>query len=185
MPQSTVTGRTRVGPRAILPRQRYEYREKDRRRMAATTNYPTLRLRQGRDYAVQAGHPWLFSGAFEQLPADLPAGSVADVVANSGEWVARGHLNAKNSLAFRVLTRDAEEAIDEDFYVRRIKRAHAAAGAACHRPERLSRDQCRGRLSAGPDRGSLRPLAGGAVPHGGRRAPAPDDPRGAAARAGA
>lgn len=91
--------------------------------MAAPTKYPTLRLRPGRDYAVQAGHPWLFSGAFEQLPADLPAGSVADVVANSGEWVARGHLNAKNSLAFRVLTRDVEEAIDEDFYVRRVERA--------------------------------------------------------------
>src|SRR5579862_7813793 len=86
-----------------------------RRRMAATPNYPTLRLRQGRDYAVLAGHPWLFSGAFEQLPADLPAGSVVDVVANSGEWVARGHLNAKNSLAFRALTRDAEEPIDVDF----------------------------------------------------------------------
>jgi 23S rRNA (cytosine1962-C5)-methyltransferase len=89
----------------------------------APFDYPVLRLRPGREFAAQTGHPWLFSGAFEKLPDDLPPGSVADVTTNSGEWVARGHLNAKNGLAFRVLTREAADAIDEDFYLQRIQRA--------------------------------------------------------------
>src|SRR5579883_2233108 len=85
--------------------------------------YPALRLRSGREYSVLTGHPWLFSGAFANLPADIPAGAVVDVVSSQGQWVARGHLNARNSLAFRVLTLNQDERIDDAFYVRRIERA--------------------------------------------------------------
>lgn len=89
------------------------------------SSYPLLRLRQGRDYTLGQGHPWLFSGAFLDLPRDLPAGSLVDVTAHDGQWLARGHLNAANSLAFRALTRNRDELIDEDFYIRRIQRAQA------------------------------------------------------------
>jgi len=85
--------------------------------------YPSLRLRPGRDYTLSQGHPWVFSGAFLDLPRDLPAGSVVDVTTHDGQWIARGHLNAANSLAFRALTRDRDERIDETFYARRIQRA--------------------------------------------------------------
>ncbi len=37
--------------------------------------------------------------------------------------MARGHLNSRNSLAFRLLTRDPHEVIDKEFYLRRIERA--------------------------------------------------------------
>ncbi|HEX8983076.1 MAG TPA: hypothetical protein VF792_09925, partial [Ktedonobacterales bacterium] len=91
----------------------------------SSSPYPTLRLRPGRDYTLSQGHPWVFSGAFAELPQDLPAGGVVDVTAHDGQWLARGHLNAANSLAFRVLTRAREELIDEAFYVGRIQRAQA------------------------------------------------------------
>lgn len=86
-------------------------------------SYPVLRLRSGREYSAVTGHPWLFSGAFAELPQDLPAGTIADIVSSRGDWVARGYLNPKNSLALRVLTLDRSEVIDRDFYIRRIERA--------------------------------------------------------------
>lgn len=88
-------------------------------------DYPVARLHAGREYAIVQGHPWLFSGAFQLVPAALPVGAVADVVADDGTWIARGHLNVRNSLAFRVLTHDPGEAIDEAFYRQRIERAAA------------------------------------------------------------
>lgn len=84
---------------------------------------PRLTLQPGRDYTLLHGHPWVFSGAFRALPTDAPAGVVVDVNNAAGEWVARGHLNARNSLAFRVLSRTHGESIDQDFYRRRIERA--------------------------------------------------------------
>jgi 23S rRNA (cytosine1962-C5)-methyltransferase len=87
-------------------------------------DYPELHLRPGREYPLlQAGHPWIFSGAFASLPKDIPSGAVVDVLGSTGAWVARGHLNAHNSLAFRLLTKDRHEVIDEEFYFRRIEQA--------------------------------------------------------------
>ncbi|WIG57969.1 MAG: 23S rRNA (cytosine(1962)-C(5))-methyltransferase [Ktedonobacterales bacterium] len=90
-----------------------------------TESHPTLHLRSGREYTIRRGHPWVFSGAFRELPQDIPPGAVADVVSSSGEWIARGHVNVRNSLAFRVLTLDPDETIDTPFYARRIARALA------------------------------------------------------------
>jgi 23S rRNA (cytosine1962-C5)-methyltransferase len=89
------------------------------------SDYPVVHLRPGRDFSLRQGHPWLFSGAFRDLPRDIPAGAVVDVLTSGADWLARGHLNARNSLAFRVLTLDRNERIDEDFYIRRIQRALA------------------------------------------------------------
>ncbi len=88
-------------------------------------DYPLLHLRSGREFAIRRGHPWVFSGAFRELPSSLPPGSIVDVANAAGEWVARGQLNPRNSLAFRVLTLHPDERIDLDFYVRRVERAAA------------------------------------------------------------
>jgi 23S rRNA (cytosine1962-C5)-methyltransferase len=87
--------------------------------------YPAFRLRTGRDYTLRHGHPWVFSGAFHSLPRDIPPGAVVDVLDAEGDWLARGHLNAANSLAFRALTWDQHEEIDVTFYARRMTRALA------------------------------------------------------------
>jgi 23S rRNA (cytosine1962-C5)-methyltransferase len=90
-----------------------------------TTVYPQVRLRPGRDFTLRAGHPWVFSGALSEVPAGLAAGSVVDVLDASGDFVARGHLHPRNSLAFRALTRNPDELIDVAFYRSRIARAAA------------------------------------------------------------
>jgi len=87
--------------------------------------YSQLRLHPGRDYTLRHGHPWVFSGAFRSIPRDIPPGAVVDVLDTEGNWLARGHLNPANSLAFRALTRDEREEIDASFYARRFARAAA------------------------------------------------------------
>jgi 23S rRNA (cytosine1962-C5)-methyltransferase len=87
--------------------------------------YPQLRLRPGRDYTLRHGHPWVFSGAFQPIPRGVPRGAVVDVFDAENHWLARGHLNPANSLAFRALSWDEREEIDVAFYARRFARAAA------------------------------------------------------------
>src|SRR5262245_43681095 len=87
--------------------------------------YPQLHLRSGRDYTLRHGHAAVFSGAFQTSPRGIPAGTVVDVLDAEGAWLARGHLNPANSLAFRALTHDEREEIDAAFYERRFERAAA------------------------------------------------------------
>ena len=66
---------------------------------------PVLRLKKGRERPARAGHPWLFSGAFEAVPP-LEPGSLCRVEDADGRFVAIGYANPERSLTVRVLAWD-------------------------------------------------------------------------------
>jgi 23S rRNA (cytosine1962-C5)-methyltransferase len=82
---------------------------------------PVVRLKKGRERPARAGHPWLFSGAFDALPQVEP-GSLCRIEDATGQFVAVGYTNPERSLAVRVL---AWEQIDDvtDLLRRRIRAA--------------------------------------------------------------
>jgi 23S rRNA (cytosine1962-C5)-methyltransferase len=73
---------------------------------------------------LRAGHPWVFRKALERAPRGLPAGAIVDVV-EQARFVARGYYDPHSAISVRILTRDAAEAIDADFWRRRVARAAA------------------------------------------------------------
>src|ERR671936_1850697 len=84
-----------------------------------STPLPQVRLKIER----RSSHPWIFQKMVEKPPTRLPAGSVVDVVDRDGQWAGRGFYNGHSRIALRVLTTDPSEAIDADFFARRIARA--------------------------------------------------------------
>jgi len=91
---------------------------------------PVLRLKEGRDRPARAGHPWVFSGAFEAMP-ELEPGSLCRVEDCRGRFVAVGYANPKRSLAVRLLA--WEEIDDVAALLRQRVRAAAALRASCIR----------------------------------------------------
>jgi 23S rRNA (cytosine1962-C5)-methyltransferase len=88
-------------------------------------SYPPLNLKPGRDRPLLSGHPWVFSGALQAIPPSIEPGDVVDLHSANGAFIGRGYLHPRNSLAFRLLTTDPDEAIDEAFFERRIAEALA------------------------------------------------------------
>ena len=86
---------------------------------------PSLVLKPGREKPVRQRHPWIFSGAVASLPKGLPAGSIVDVRSSDGRFLARGYANPNSKLVARLLTWDEAEAIDLDFWRRRLTTASA------------------------------------------------------------
>jgi 23S rRNA (cytosine1962-C5)-methyltransferase len=82
---------------------------------------PTVRLRIVR----RSSHPWVFQKMVEKPAARLSPGSVVDVLDRDGQWVGRGFYNGHSRIALRVLTTDPGEAIDGQFFTRRVERAVA------------------------------------------------------------
>jgi 23S rRNA (cytosine1962-C5)-methyltransferase len=62
-----------------------------------------IRLKKGREKPARAGHPWLFSGAFEALP-ELEPGTLVQVEDARGKFVAFGYANPKQSLSVRLMS---------------------------------------------------------------------------------
>lgn len=91
--------------------------------MSTSIHYPTASLKPRREEILQSGHLWLFSGALQQSPYWIEPGGLVDVKSSTGQFVARGYYNPQTDIAIRVLTREVDEAIDLDFFRRRVRSA--------------------------------------------------------------
>ncbi len=80
-------------------------------------------LRTGRDKPVRQRHPWIFSGAIQNIPADIEDGAIVDIADAQGRRMARGYLNRASQIQVRILTWEKDEEVDRAFW---RKRLHAA-----------------------------------------------------------
>ena len=85
------------------------------------TAYKTISLKRGKEESLLRFHPWVFSGAIAQLPADLEEGDIVRVVAADGRPLGTGHYEV-GSIAVRMLTSDDTE-ITPEFFRARLERA--------------------------------------------------------------
>lgn len=67
-----------------------------------TRPLPQLMLKQGKERAVLQRHPWVYSGAVQGLPPEVPDGAVVAVCLASGTCVGLGHYQNHGSLVCRV-----------------------------------------------------------------------------------
>jgi 23S rRNA (cytosine1962-C5)-methyltransferase len=82
-----------------------------------------LVLTKGREKSLLRRHPWVFSGAVARMEGKASLGETVDIVDSQGKWLARGAFSPASQIRARVWTFDKEEAIDIDFFIRRIQQA--------------------------------------------------------------
>ncbi|MEO7916257.1 MAG: class I SAM-dependent rRNA methyltransferase [Dokdonella sp.] len=84
-----------------------------------TGSLPVIQLKIER----RSSHPWIFQKMVEKPDPKPRPGSVVDIYDRDGVFAGRGFYNGHSRIALRVLTADPDEAVDEDFFARKI--AHA------------------------------------------------------------
>jgi 23S rRNA (cytosine1962-C5)-methyltransferase len=82
-------------------------------------------LKKGRAKPVLRRHPWIFSGAIQRLEGHPVDGDIVEVRDAGNNWLARGYINRQSQIRVRLLTWREDEAIDADFWRRRLERAIA------------------------------------------------------------
>lgn len=81
--------------------------------------YPKLIVTPKAARALKAGHPWVFEG--EVIEAEPCAnGSVVDVFEENGTWQGAGLLSQESKIRVRIVTRNANDRLDEAFWARRV-----------------------------------------------------------------
>lgn len=86
-------------------------------------NRVIVRLKRDRDKPVRHGHPWIFSGAIDRWEGASAGPGVVDVVAEDGQWLARGLGHRGCNLAVRVFTREPDQELDDHLIARRLDAA--------------------------------------------------------------
>ncbi len=70
-----------------------------------------------------ARHPWVLDSAIDRLEGGPGDGDVVDLISDKGKFIARGIHNGRSRIRCRLYTWNAEEAIDDAFWRRRLAAA--------------------------------------------------------------
>lgn len=99
-------------------------------------------LKPGKEESLKRFHPWVFSGAIARIDGEPEEGEVVEIYTSKKEVIAKGHYQI-GSIAVRVLSFRQDEAIDKDFWKRRLtvardmRRSIGVAGRADNNTYRL------------------------------------------------
>ena len=86
----------------------------------------SIYLKRNISRRVENGHPWIFGNEIntgKALDTAAKPGEIVDVFTHDKKFVGRGYVNPQSQIMVRLLTRDKNEAIDEAFFLNRIKKA--------------------------------------------------------------
>lgn len=86
----------------------------------------TVVLQPGREKSLLRRHPWIFTSAIARHTGKLHSGDTVDIESATGTWLGRGAWSPASSIRVRVWSFDANEVIDNAFFLRRIESALTA-----------------------------------------------------------
>jgi 23S rRNA (cytosine1962-C5)-methyltransferase len=72
---------------------------------------------------VVNGHPWIFNNEVREIVGDSNAGDIVEVFTHDKKFIGRGYYNPKSQIVVRLLTRNKEIIINDDFFHDRILEA--------------------------------------------------------------
>lgn len=88
----------------------------------ASTSYPVVTLKRGKEESLQRLHPWVFSGAIASLPDGIEEGDLVAVHTSDGRLIGVGDFQI-GSIAVRILEW-GDATIDAAFFSRRLAEAY-------------------------------------------------------------
>jgi 23S rRNA (cytosine1962-C5)-methyltransferase len=79
-----------------------------------------INLRKKISQRVVNGHPWIFNNEIENIDETIKGGETVEVYTHDKKFVGKGYVNPKSQIVVRLLTRNKNEEINDQFFYRRI-----------------------------------------------------------------
>ncbi len=87
--------------------------------------YPRVTITAKGEKVLRGGHIWVFADEVMALSATPADGDLADIYSEKGKYLGTGFYNSHSKIRLRVLSRNANDRFDADFWVRRLRYAVA------------------------------------------------------------
>lgn len=85
--------------------------------------YPKATVTEKGEKAMRGGHPWVYADEITDLSGSYENGGLADVYSRKGRWLGTGFINDNSKIRIRIISRNANDKFDREFYARRIRYA--------------------------------------------------------------
>lgn len=80
-------------------------------------------LKKKISHRVLNGHPWIFANEVNLVEGQAEGGDIVDVFTHDKKFLGRGYINPKSQILVRLLTRNRQEEINEQFFHQRLQEA--------------------------------------------------------------
>ncbi|MCI5905021.1 MAG: class I SAM-dependent rRNA methyltransferase [Oscillospiraceae bacterium] len=91
--------------------------------MKAERNYPVASVTKKAEASIKKGHPWVYDTEIKNVSGEWTNGCLTDVVSEKGSYLGTGFVSEKSKIRIRLLSTNANDKFDYDFYKRRIRYA--------------------------------------------------------------
>ncbi|MBS6181580.1 class I SAM-dependent rRNA methyltransferase [[Clostridium] innocuum] len=91
--------------------------------MKTTREWKQVTITKKGTKKLQSGHPWVYEGEVLALEADIQNGDIVDVFSEKGSYQGSGLYNGNSRIRIRLISRNANDSFDEDFFYRRLQHA--------------------------------------------------------------
>ncbi|MEB1806746.1 MAG: class I SAM-dependent rRNA methyltransferase [Bacillaceae bacterium] len=82
-------------------------------------------LNRKRRKRLEQGHPWVYQSEVASIEGDYNPGDIVDVYNHQNFFLAKGFINPNSQMIVRILSYEKDEAIDQAFFYRKVKKAWA------------------------------------------------------------
>ena len=72
---------------------------------------------------VLNGHPWIYSNEINTIDGKTEVGDIISVFTHDKKFIGKGYINPKSQITVRLLTRDKDEDINDEFFLIKISDA--------------------------------------------------------------
>lgn len=89
--------------------------------------FPQIIISEKGERHAKSGHPWVFEGEVRRIEPspsgeyELADGSLVNVFSQKGRFIGTGYYNSASKIRVRLISTNANDRFDEDFYRRRIR----------------------------------------------------------------
>lgn len=80
-------------------------------------------LLKGKGKNAENGHLWIYSTDIAEFHGEYENGDIVEIYNFREEFIGKGYINDASKIALRIMTRDINEEIDEEFFRKRLRAA--------------------------------------------------------------
>ncbi len=79
-----------------------------------------INLRKKISPRIVNGHPWIFNNEVEKIHGEVSGGEIGEVFTYDNKFIGKGYVNPKSQIIIRLLTREKNDQVNEQFFYDRI-----------------------------------------------------------------
>lgn len=91
--------------------------------MKQARTWPKIQVSKKAEDSILAGHPWIYAGEIANVIDSYENGDLVDVLSNKGKYLGTGFINDHSKIRIRLISRNANDTFDQNFWKRRIEYA--------------------------------------------------------------